>query len=237
MKRKQFLISVLLLTLLAGLISIALKTNQERGKVQMKDAKGEDAWQRWWDARLAAIESVLGKSDHVVGHAATPFNFGGPDTGARADILYFRRHIPGVVYTTADLIGCDELGCKEQPSNRQGNYELMVCHRKDEEWGPTRISWLAHYTLQSTLNPGETMDFGSAMPQNSTIAALLFFDYARFKVRGRDAGLLLCMGITPDELKACREGRRKELENALKEAGAYPYTDLFRESVLKSDRK
>jgi len=48
-------------------------------------------------------------------------------------------------------------------------------------------------------------------------------------VRGRKAGLLLCIGITADELAACRKGRNVEVEQALKEAGVYPYTDLHRQ--------
>jgi hypothetical protein len=80
------------------------------------------------------------------------------------------------------------------------------------------------------------MDIGSATPEGSTIAALLFLEYARFNVRGKKAGLLLCIGITADELAACRKGRRADVEEALKKAGIYPYTDLYRRSVLKGKR-
>ncbi len=66
--------------------------------------------------------------------------------------------------------------------------------------------------------------------------AFLFFDYARFEVRGQQAGLLLCLGITGDELKACRGGRRAEVEAALKSAGVYLFTDLFRKSALGRKR-
>jgi hypothetical protein len=88
------------------------------------------------------------------------------------------------------------------------------------------------YTLESKLNPGETMDIGPAAPQGSTITALLFFDYARFTVHRGKAGLLLCLGITVDELAYCQAGRRAAVEKALKKAGVYPFTDLKRKSVL-----
>lgn len=192
--------------------------------------KASDDWQVRWDTRVAAIEGVLGKSDDVVGHAMIPFHLGA-DLGGAADVIYFRKHVPGVVAVTSELIGCDE-----QVPNQLGNYELMICQRDDVEWGAGIISQLAHYTLRAELNPGETMDIGPATPEGSTIATLLFFDYARFEVRGRQAGLLLCVGITEDELKACRKGRRAEVEAALKSAGVYPFTDLFRKSVLPRKR-
>jgi hypothetical protein len=185
-----------------------------------------DDWQAWWEARVAAIEGVLGKSTGVVGHAPIPFHLGAGAGGA-ADVIYFRNHVPGVVAVTAELIGCDE-----QVPNQVGNYELMICQRDDAKWGAGLISRLAHYTLEAELNPGETMDIGPATPKGSTIAAFLFFDYGRFEVRGRRAGLLLCVGVTADELQACREGQRAEVEAALKSAGVYPFTDLFRRSVL-----
>lgn len=98
--------------------------------------------------------------------------------------------------------------------------------------GANVISRLAYYTLEAKLNPGDTMDIGSALPDDSTLAAFLFFNFAAFKVRGRKAGLLLCVGITADELEACRAGKRVKVENALKAAKVYPFTDLYRKSVL-----
>ena len=187
----------------------------------------DDEWTLWWDARVAAMENVLGKSADTVGHGVIPFQFG-PEMGGAADIVYFHNHIDGVVAATSELIGSDD-----QPPNKQGNYELMVCSRDaDDEWGPNIISQLAHYTLEAVLNPGETMDIGPATPEGSTIAALLFCDYGRFTVRDRKAGLLLCLGITADELSECRKGNRPLVEAALKESGVYPFTDLFRKSVL-----
>ena len=56
------------------------------------------------------------------------------------------------------------------------------------------------------------------------------------QVMGKPAGLLLCIGITADELLACRQGRRGDVEDALKNADVYPYTDLYRQSALKPER-
>jgi len=186
----------------------------------------DDEWTLWWDARLAAMEGVLGTSTDTVSHGIIPFRFG-VEMGGTADIIYFRNHVDGVVMGTAELIGCDN-----QPANEQGDYELLICSRDDIEWAQNTIAQLAHYTLESALNPGDTMDIGPATPDGSTIAAFLFVDYGRFRVRGRDAGLLLCLGITSDELEECRDGNRTHVESALKNAGVYPFTDLFRASVL-----
>lgn len=192
--------------------------------------KVKDEWSEWWDARMEAMASVLGKADDVVGHAMIPFQMGA-DIGGAADVVYFRYHLDGVVCATSELIGCND-----QVNNRLGNYELMICHRQNDEdgleWGANIISQLAHYTSEAELNPGETMDIGPATPKGSTIAAFLFFGYATFTVRERQAGLLLCMGITKAELKACRKGKRDLVEEKLKGAGVYPFTDLFRKSVV-----
>ena len=45
----------------------------------------EDDWTLWWDARLAALESILGKSHDTVSHGTIPFNLGA-DLGGAADI-------------------------------------------------------------------------------------------------------------------------------------------------------
>lgn len=186
----------------------------------------DDEWGAWWDARVAAIETVLGPCDDVVGHATIPFDIGA-DLGGGADIIYFRKHVKGIVSVTSELIGRDD-----QAENDLGNYELMICHRDEDDWGPDLISRLAYYTLRARLNPGETMDIAEAAPENSTTAALLFSNYGTFKVRKRKAGLLLCMGITADELKLCRAGKRDRVEQALKAAKVYPFTDLYRDSVF-----
>ena len=187
--------------------------------------KPRDEWSAWWDARMAAMDRVLGPHDDMVGHATTPFEVGA-DLGGGADVVYFRAQPSGVIAVTSELIGRDD-----QAPNELGNYELMICQRPDAEWGADIISRLAYYTLESELNPGETMGLGQATPEGSSIVAFLFFDYARFEVRGRQTGLLLCVGITQEELDACQNGRRREVEIALR-VDVYPFTDLFRASAL-----
>lgn len=196
----------------------------------MSENVEEDEWAKWWDARTAAMQTVLGEMHNMVGHAGIPFEMGA-DVGGSADIVYFHKHLDGVVCVTSELIGCDD-----QVKNSIGNYELMICHRKDDaegqEWGADIISRLAYYTCQAELNPGQTMDIGSAVPDGSTIAAFAYFEYAKFDVLDRKAGLLLCVGITSDELEYIYNDNGDNFLQKLKEAKVYPFTDLYRKSVL-----
>jgi hypothetical protein len=196
----------------------------------MSDGRDEE-WQAWWDARVAALTAVLGPPDDNVGHAIIPFEFGA-ESGGRADLLYFRKYVGGVVCVTSELIGRND-----QVPNSLGNYDLAICHRDNEEWGPNLISRLAYYTRQQRLDVGDTMEIGGAAPKGSSIAALLFAELGRFTVRGRAAGVLLAVGITKDELSACRSGRRKVVEDALHDSGVWPFTDLSRLSSLAGKRK
>ena len=76
------------------------------------------------------------------------------------------------------------------------------------------------------------MDLGPVVPGDSTLTAFLFLEFGRFTLRSRKAGLLLCIGITSDELAACRSGNSKAVELALASKGVYLFTDLQRPSVL-----
>jgi len=172
---------------------------------------------------VAALKSVLGDPDGLVLHAVIPWQLGG-----QADVLCFRKHLPGRVAVT-----CELLGEEGQIESDLGTYELMIAHRDDDDWGPNVIARLARYTCDARLDPGDTMEIGPAAPKGSTIAGFLFCEYARFTFRGQDAGLLLCLGITADELDRCRNGGRDEVLTALKAAGVYPYTDLSRPTVLR----
>lgn len=192
----------------------------------MTDDVEEDEWQLWWDARLVALERVFGKCEDQMLISAVPF-FLGFDCGGAATILRFKHHIPGTVYVTSELIGAED-----QVPNELGNYELMICHRDSEEWGPNIIRHLAYYTLDCELGPRHTMDIGPSTPEGSTIAAFLFLEYARFHVREKSCGVLLCLGITREELEVINNDGVEAVVKALKNAGVYPYTDLYRESVV-----
>jgi len=192
----------------------------------MSDAEDQDEWSRLWAARKTVLELALGPATDKVFHALVPLQLGGS-----ADVLEFPQHTSGSTYVTADLVG--DSG---QPENSLGQYELMICTRQRDDWAPNLISRLATYTLESVLEPFETMDIGSAVPPGSTVTALLFIEpdlpSNEYLVAGQRCGLLLCLGITPSELQACFEGRVGEVLAALKAKGIFPHTDLHRESVV-----
>ena len=201
---------------------------------EQQDEDGDDDWSELWDARLAAIEKVLGPSDDNVIHGMIPFQFG-QEMGGQADIVMFSKHVDGTVYVTADLIGNEE-----QQTNAMGNYELMICRRKEDgdedeeedEWGPWIISSLAHYTIGATLEPGETMGLGEGVPEGSTVEAFLFVDYGRFEVLGKPVGLLLCLALTGAEAEHAMEHGPEAIIEKLKAAKIYPFSDCNRKSVV-----
>jgi len=172
------------------------------------------------------IEEILGKHSDTVLHSPVPFDLGF-DIGGGADVYIYKNHIDGVVYLTADLIG------KKQVKNSIGNYELMICHSEAQDWGASLISKLSYYTLESSLNSGETMNLGgNFVLDNSEIKALIFSKYADFKVKGKKYGILLVVGITADELDWARENGGENLIEKLKNAGVYPKTDFKRKSIF-----
>jgi hypothetical protein len=193
---------------------------------QPAEPRTHGQWKEWSDARTEAMETVLGEMDGEILHATIPFQLG-IDMGGAADVVSFSQKLDGIAYVTSELIGMDN-----QAPGDLGNYELMICHRTASDLGPRIIRLLAHYTLETPLNPGDTMDIGEVMPEGSTIVALMFLEYARFKVQERDAGLLLCIGITQEELDVKVEQDSSVVEQRLKERAVYPYTDLNRQSVF-----
>ena len=172
---------------------------------------------------MAAFESILGPAEDRILHSPIPFQLGG-----NADVVAFNPPGMGYTYVTNELIG--------EPGQRQnilGTYELMICHRtKDILWGPNIISRLASYTCQATLEAYDTMDMDTAVPKGSGISSFVYLPFAEFMVRKQKAGLLLCLGITKDELAFGQQHDKGKLVDLLKEKSVYPFTDLTRSSVL-----
>ncbi len=161
---------------------------------------------------------VLGPGYDDLLHAPHPFALGG-----NADVLVYLHHLDGVVYVTAELTG--------KPDACYADYELMICHRSPDDWGPNVISRLAPYTQQAFIGAGETMDIDSAAPAGSMIKAFLFDTYGSFTMFGRAWELRLCIGITKSELQFKLDHGPERLLELLKLHGVYPFTDLARDSV------
>lgn len=186
----------------------------------------DDNWQRIWNARLAALEPMLGEAGDTVYHAATPMFMGGP-----ADVIPFPGYVPGFTYVTADLTGED---AGQLPSSL-GNYELMICTRTEITAAPDLISRLGQHTLEAVLEPGESMDIGTFFG-DSTLRALLFTHPgpapARFALEGQQCGLLLCVGITTSELEFKHSHGSDSLLARLHASSVFPYTVPNRKPVV-----
>ena len=183
-----------------------------------QDAADDDDWEEVWNARTTALEKVFGSGHDNVYHAPHAFSLGG-----NADVIAFEHAMDGVVYITADLTG--------KPDASYADYELMICHRSPDEWGPNVISRLAPYTQEAYIAGGESMDIDQATPPESKIKAFLFDTYASFTLFGEPNELRLCIGITKDELEFKMKHGADRLLVLLKQHGVYPYTDLGRGSV------
>ena len=172
------------------------------------------------------IEQILGKPEDIVLHSPVPFQLG-YDAGGRADVYLYKNHIDGTVYVTGDLIG------EKQKSSDAGNYELMIAHKEDSKWGSNLISNLSYYTLDASINSGETMDIGTYALLENTVKAIIFDKYDTFRIGTMEYGLMLIIGITEDELEWAKRNRGVKLLEKLKEENIYPFTDLKRRSIFQ----
>jgi hypothetical protein len=180
--------------------------------------------------RREALSKLLGPADEAVMTPAVPIYLGGS-----AEVLTFRGYVKGVTYVTAGLTG----GVADVPQvpNRKGEYELMICTPTEEPRAAKLISMLSRYTLEAELNPGETM--GCPPISGSEIKALLFAEpevRGPFELRGKQYGLLLCVGITGPELDGAMKGSSEELLAAMKQENVFPFTDFARKT-LKPPRR
>ena len=178
-----------------------------------------DDWQEVWDARLAALSAILGPPYQSVYHARHPFAFGG-----QADGVAFPGFLNGgIAYVTWERSG--------KSGEFYADYELMICHRQQSDWGPGLISCLAPYTQQAYIAAGESMDIDEATPAGSRLEALLFDTYGCFELFGKTFELRLGVGITKAELAYKFEHGADAILALLKSRGIYPFTDLDRDDV------
>jgi Suppressor of fused protein (SUFU) len=187
--------------------------------------KNQDTWRNIWTARSSALEAILGKPDGMVYHAVIPFSLGG-----EADVVAFPSYRNGIAFVTAELTG-EDVG---QIQNELGNYELMICAKEKNNWAPRFISKLSRYTCEAELKVGDTMD--TPLFKDSKIEAMLFCSpdepADHFEFMDTTFGLLLCIGITKEELNFARACGSSVLLQTLKDARVFPFTDLRRDSTV-----
>jgi len=184
---------------------------------------------RVWEARIAALTPILGRCADRVYHAVVPFYLGGS-----ADVLSFPDYTAGATFVTAEMTGADS----GQLSSSLGNYELMICAREELSEAADLISQLARYTCEAVLEAGETMDIGTYFG-DSSLRALLFAHLSdqpvQFDFLGTRYGLLLCVGITAQELALKQSSGSLALLDLLRTQGVFPHTVPGRASVCQGN--
>lgn len=182
---------------------------------------GDAGWEQIWNARMAGMSSILGRPADTVFHATVPFEF--RDAGGTADVVPFPDYVPGMTYVTSELTGSD-VG---QIPNSHGHYELVICCRQNLPEAADFISRLACYTCDDVIEAGQTMDIGDFFG-DSTLRAMVFShlssDRVNFSFLGGRYTLILCVGITAEELKFAHSHGTDELLVLLKKHGVFPYT-------------
>jgi hypothetical protein len=198
----------------------------------------QEQYDKDYEEKKEALESVLGKMYDMVGHAIIPFEIGGA-----VDMYYFPNHIQGTGFATMELL--DPNGNGPKP-NRLGTYELVAftkeSYNENEETETAfnlierRIcgvfTTVGNYSFQAKLNPNETCE----VPQDDEENRCLVFDNyqpvnKKFNIGNRQHHLLLCLEIFRSEMEFARKHGTEELFKKLKAAGHYPYSDLNREPI------
>lgn len=201
----------------------------------------EEECNRYYEAKEAALEKILGPMHNMVGHAIIPFQIGGA-----VDMYYFPNAIPGTGFATMELIEPDGSGPKP---NRIGTYELVAFTKhalpteeeKDKQHPFNKIerricgifTATGFYSRVAVLNPGETCEVpgGEGEPNK----CLLFDEYAPdgriFEIGGKRHCLLLCLEVFKSEMEFAMQNGSAVVLKKLKETGHYPYSDLDRDPV------
>ena len=97
----------------------------------MADDSGSGEWQRCGTHASLRCSPC---SDRLMAWSVTPRSLlsSAAELGGAADVVYFREFLPEcVLAVTSELVGRDD-----QISNALGNYELAICQRSDDPWGP-----------------------------------------------------------------------------------------------------
>jgi hypothetical protein len=142
---------------LAHAAGIYGKTHFSRSAVEDSSPVGDTEWKRLRELRRAILRRVLGPDDELINTVLPPFYLGG-----WADVMTFRKEFDGMAYVTAALIGDSQ-----SKPNEVGQYEIMICSRKDVIRGQALVSKLARYMTQDVLGQNDTMDIGHALPSRS----------------------------------------------------------------------
>jgi hypothetical protein len=209
--------------------------------IDSKKEFSDEEYEKFDELKMIGLESILGISHSVMGHAIIPFELGGS-----VDMYYFPNGIQGTGFATMELIEPDGTG---PIHSHLGACELVAFTKLDfvEDTDNTtpfdiierRICSLftavGDYSYTADLTPLDTCE----VPIDDTIgqtACLILDEYSldgqEFKIKNNTHGLLLIMEVHKNEMEFALAHGTTKLIDRLKEAGYYPYSDLERESVV-----
>jgi hypothetical protein len=213
-------------------------------KVQSGPTPEEEAAARAFDEeKQRSLDAALGPMEDTVIHAIIPYFIGGS-----LDLYPYRRHIPGTVYVTQELLTLD---VRSRPKkSRDGWFELAVAFRDSEQEAlksatsasdgemPASVGLasgllnpIARYSEMAALGPGETAELPGDDGEPNTCIVLDRLACGALSAGGTPFFLLLVIQVHPAELAMARSKGSAALIALLKRRGYYPYSNLDRPSV------
>jgi len=237
----RIIITILVVVGIIGGIVLFLR-HRSQPKAKDTAAFTDKEYERYYEAKQAALELILGPMHDLVRHAIIPFQVGGA-----VDMYYFPNGIPGTGFATMELVEPDGSGPKP---NRIGTYELVAFTKqkmptsdeKSEDHPFNKIerricgmfTATGFYSYDAVLNPGDTCEVpGKEAEPNKCI---VFDEYKPdgipFEIDGKRHCLLLCLEVFRSEMEYAMEHGSAAVLQRLKAKGHHPYSDLDREPVF-----
>jgi hypothetical protein len=204
-----------------------------------KSKEEHEAWNKWYERKSAMMESWLGKEHNMVMHAIIPYAVGGG-----LDLYYYPNGLFGTAIATKELSDSPRKGSSNDVYQ---TYELVMFTRhpvdlklaKDAStpFGKAHssinrvLNSIARYSAQATLNPRQTCEFPADM-KNVGGKCLIFEGFSPTSRLGiEEFGLLAIIEVFRSEMNFARKNGGAKLIALLKDAGAYPFSDLDRKPV------
>lgn len=197
---------------------------------------------QFYHVKEKSQEEALGESTSTVGHAIVSFEVGGA-----VDMYYYHHPLKGTLFATQELI--NPTG-RNPIKNKLGLYELVAATKyqyTDGEIGEGTFgqierqicgifTGIGNFSFEAKLEPGETCELPVDDGPNQCLIFDEYIGNKDFIIQGKKYGLLLIVEIHRDEMEFAIEHGSSKLFQLLKEKEHYPYSDLDRESVLKTKK-
>ncbi len=175
--------------------------------------------------RRDALAAAIGGPLQRVYTAVPPLHLGGA-----VDVLCVAGPDGGVTYVTCGLT-------LPNFPQRYGSarFEIAIHARAANEWAPKLLARLGPASALLRLTAYGALPIGDGV---SRLGGLVFSPHeprGSFEIGGQRHLVLRGIGVTPDELAACRTAGPPSVLAAIERAGVHPYTDPNRATVATID--